>query len=78
MGFRTFVDRDGHKWEIRPATRDRWELAPVDDNPGPARSVPPPGYEPDPYELSKEELQRLLDQSSVHRPRDVKNPFGDS
>jgi len=62
MGFRTFVDRDGHKWEIRPASRDRWDLTPADDNPLPPRTVPPPGYETDPYELSKEELDRLLEQ----------------
>jgi len=78
MGFRTFVDRDGHKWEIRPASRDRWDLTPADDNPLPPRTVPPPGYETDPYELSKEELDRLLEQSSVQKARQVKNPFGDS
>ncbi len=77
MGFRTFVGQDGLKWEIRPAGKDRWELVPADDNPGPPRSVAPPGYETDPYELSKEELQQLLDQSTVHRARQVKNPFGD-
>ena len=78
MGFRTFVDSEGNKWEIRPASRDRWELTPAGDNPGPARSVAPPGYETDPFELSKEELQGLLQQSSAQRPRQVKNPFGDS
>ena len=78
MGFRTFMDRDGHKWEIRPASRERWELAPADDNPNPPRTVAPPGYETDPYELSKEELQGLLDQSSAATARQVKNPFGDS
>lgn len=77
MGFRTFVDRSGLKWEIRPTSRDWWELAPADDNPGPARTVAPPGYETDPYELSKEELQHLLDQSTARRARQVKNPFGD-
>ncbi len=77
MGFRTFVDRDGHKWEIRPASRDSWEFSPAEDNPERARTVAPPGYETDPYELSKEELQQLLDQSTVQRARQVKNPFGD-
>ncbi len=72
------MDREGHKWEIRPAGRERWELVPGEDNPGPARTVPPPGYETDPFELSKEELQQLLDQSSAAKARQVKNPFGDS
>ena len=78
MGFRTFTDRDNHKWEIRPVSRDEWELSPTGDNPGPARTVPPPGYETDPYEMSKEELQELLDRSAPRLARKVKNPFGDA
>jgi hypothetical protein len=39
--------------------------------------VEPPGYEQDPYELSQEELQRLLDASTPLAKRSVKNPFGD-
>lgn len=77
MGFRTFTDRDQHQWEIRPVSREEWEFSPHGDNPLPAHTVPPPGYETDPYELSKEELQRLFDQSVPRRMRQVKNPFGD-
>ena len=77
MGFRRFVDRDQRQWEIRDVSRLRWELSPVGDNPLPARSVDPPGYEQDPYELSQEELQRLLDTSSAPTKRSVKNPFGE-
>lgn len=77
MGFRTFSDRDGGKWEIRPVSREEWEFSPIGDNTLPARAVRPPGYEKDPYELSKEELQILFDQSTPRRVRSVRNPFGD-
>lgn len=77
MGFRTFSDRDGNRWEIRPISRDEWEFAPAGDNVFPARAVRPPGYERDPYELSKEELQSLFDQSAARTARQVRNPFGE-
>ena len=77
MGFRSFIDRDNHKWEIRPVSREEWEFTPIGENPGSARGVPPPGYETDPYELSKEEILRLFDRSTPRRARQVKNPFGD-
>jgi hypothetical protein len=78
MAFRTFVDQSGLQWEVRPQSRDEWELSPTGDNPGPARTVPPPGYETDPYEMSREELLLLLDQSAARTVRKVKNPFGDA
>lgn len=78
MGFRRFTDRDKQQWEIRDVSRSRWEFAPAGDNPHPSRSVAPPGYEQDPYELSQEELQTLLDAASAASKRAVKNPFGDS
>ena len=77
MAFRKFTDRGGLEWEIRPAQRNQWEFSPVGDNPGPARTVQAPGYERDPYELSREELQRLLDGSSSAAPRTKKSPFVD-
>ena len=46
-------------------------------NPGRARDVASPGYEKDPFEMSIEELQRLLDGSKPPKPRDVKSPFKD-
>ena len=78
MGFRRFVDRDKHTWEIRDVSRSRWEFSPAGDNPLPVRSVDPPGYEQDPYELSQEELQRLFDASVAPAKRPIKNPFGDA
>jgi hypothetical protein len=77
MAYRTFRDRDGHTWEVRARTRSEWSLEPVAGNPGRARDVASPGYEKDPFELSIEELQRLLDASTPPRVRDVKSPFKD-
>ena len=77
MGFRKFTDRDKQQWEIRDVSRSRWEFSPAGENRLPARSVEPPGYETDPYELSQEELQGLLDGSAAPPVRQRKNPFGD-
>lgn len=77
MAFRRFSDRDGRTWEVRPVSRSEWELSPAGENTERARTVASPGYEKDPFELSKEELQRLLDGSSAAPKRQVKNPFGD-
>ena len=78
MGFRRFTDRDKRVWEIRPTTRSEWELSPAGENTDRPRTVPSPGYEKDPYELSQEELQRLLDGSTEAPKRQIKNPFGDA
>ena len=77
MAFRKFTDRDGLEWEIRVRSKTEWDLEPVGDNPQRARTAPAPGYEKDPFELSKEELQRLLDSSSAPPVRSKKSPFKD-
>jgi hypothetical protein len=77
MAHRRFTDRDGNEWEVRPRSREEWGLEPVGDNPNRARGVASPGYEKDPYELSREELLALLDRSSVAPTRSVKSPFTD-
>jgi len=77
MSFRKFLDRAGHEWEVRPRTKSDWDLEPVGSNPNPTRSVRSPGYEKDPFELSREELQGLLDASSAPATRSVKSPFKD-
>jgi hypothetical protein len=77
MAHRKFVDRDGNGWEIRPRTRSVWELSPVGDNPQRSRDVASPGYEKDPYELSREELQALLDGAGPASTRQVKSPFSE-
>lgn len=78
MSFRRFTDRDRRDWEIRPVSSSVWELSPLGENPGGPRTVPAPGYEKDPWEMSQEELQRLLDASTAPPVRARKNPFGDA
>ncbi len=77
MGDRRFVDREGLRWDVRVRSRREWSFEPVDDNPGPARTAAPPGYERDPFEMSVEELQRVLDAAPPPRPRSTKSPFLD-
>lgn len=77
MGYRRFTDRDGYHWEVRDRTSSEWELEPVGGNPNPRRVVRAPGYQSDPFELSEEELQRLLDEAGPARRRPPKSPFGD-
>jgi hypothetical protein len=78
MAHRKFIDRDGNEWEILvTGQRSEWEFGPVGDNSQPARTVQSPGYEKDPFELSKEELQGLLDESTARSTRSVKSPFKD-
>jgi hypothetical protein len=77
MGFRRFVDRDRRSWEIRVRSREQWEFDPVEGNPGPGRSAAAPGYERDPFEMSIEELQRLLDAAAAPAARRRPSPFND-
>ncbi len=77
MANRTFSDRAGERWEIRVRSRSEWEFEPIEGNAGPARLIAPPGYESDPYEMSVEELQRLLDAAAPRRAPKTKNPFLD-
>ena len=78
MAYRNFTDTQGRKWEIQVRAKSEWELHPVGDNKERPRTVRPPGYEPDPFEMSIEELQRLLDQpDSPGRTRSPKSPFAD-
>jgi len=77
MGDRHFTDRDGMRWEIRVRGRQEWSFDPLDDNPGPTRTAKPPGYETDPFELSIEELQKLLEAAPKPKPGARKSPFLD-
>jgi hypothetical protein len=77
MAHRRFHDRKGQEWEVRTPSKDMWEFGLVDDSLGRSRTVPAPGYERDPYELSVEELQRLLDGSIATPGRARKSPFKD-
>jgi hypothetical protein len=77
MAFRKFIDRDGQEWEVRIRSKTEWDLEPVGGNPQRARTAPAPGYEKDPFELSREELQHLLDSSAAPPSRSTKSPFKD-
>ena len=77
MGDRRFADHTGKRWDVVVRSRSEWIYEPVEDNPGPARVGEPPGYETDPFELSVEELQHLLDQARGPQTRPRKSPFVD-
>ena len=78
MGYRRFSDPQGHEWEVHEITRSAWEFHPVQGNPGRIQFITPPGYESDPFELSLEELQRLLGSpGGAGRGKPSKNPFKD-
>jgi hypothetical protein len=77
MAHRTFTDREGHTWEVRVRSTSEWEFSPGPGNPRPPVSVRPPGYEKDPYELSMEELQHVLDAAPPGPKRERKSPFRD-
>lgn len=78
MGFREFVDRAGNAWSVRPRSRWEWHFEPRPGSAEPARVAKAPGYQDDPFELSQEELQRLLDASKPRRSStDRPSPFAD-
>ena len=78
MGYRRFIDPQGHEWEVRDLSRSSWEFHPIQGNPGQILHIDPPGYEADPFELSLEELQRLLGKpDGSGRSRPTKSPFKD-
>ncbi len=85
MGYRRLVDRDGEAWDVKDENDSVWRFEPVGGNPSTAVDAQAPGYQKDPFELSQEELQRMLDeaqrQSGVkgetwQRPK-KKSPFID-
>lgn len=77
MGYRRFTDRDGNEWDVKDYSSCEWHLLPVAGNPKPQVTVRAPGYENDPFELSNEEVQRLLDSAGPARTTPRKNPFLD-
>lgn len=77
MGYRKFTDREGNAWEIRDRSSSEWAFEPIAGNSHPSVSVARPGYEADPFELSVEECQRLLDAHARGRSRPRQSPFLD-
>ena len=77
MGYRRFDDRDGNTWEVREDAMRGWAFEPVSGNPHERRTITPPKYQSDPFELSERELQRLIEEDRPERTRKAKNPFLD-
>ncbi|GBD32661.1 MAG: hypothetical protein KatS3mg081_2616 [Gemmatimonadales bacterium] len=77
MGFRRFTDREGRVWEVRPRSRSEWEFEEIDGGSGAPLVADAPTYETDPFELSIEELQRLLDRARPFKTRSKPSPFKD-
>lgn len=78
MSYRNFTDKQGRKWEIRVVAKSEWELLPAGDNRERMKTVRAPGYERDPFEMSIEELQKLLEEPDLlGRSKPSKNPFND-
>lgn len=76
MAFRRFTDRDGVTWEIRDRLASEWEFTPV-EGPGPSLRVRPPRADQDPFDLSNEALQQLLDAERPGPGGSRKSPFRD-
>ncbi len=79
MGYRRFVDRAGRAWEVRDETKSEWAFVPQSGNLMDRTIVPAPGYDNDPFELSNEELQKLLDAANGNAggSHHTKSPFLD-
>jgi hypothetical protein len=78
MGYRKFTDRDGNSWEVRDQSHSEWTFEPLPGNLLGRTAVPAPGYDNDPFELSNEELQELLDKAGPRRSGpQKKSPFLD-
>lgn len=58
---RKFEDARGDSWEIRPERDFKWYFVPLEGNEAIRRIVTPPPRADDPFELSEQELQKLLD-----------------
>ncbi len=61
MSFRNFSDRSGARWQVKPRSKGEWNMEPLPGNPAARRIASPPLYATDPFELSEQELQRILE-----------------
>lgn len=78
MGYRRFADGRGGRWEIRIESSGEWRFEPVSGTTVPPSRARPPLYAKDPFELSEQELQRILDTARPVERRGGKSPFGGS
>ncbi|HKK08326.1 MAG TPA: hypothetical protein VKA44_05520 [Gemmatimonadota bacterium] len=78
MGYRKFSDRDEDGWEVRDESDRRWVFRPLRGNEKAETRVTPPSGVDDPFELTTEELQKLLDGGRPARGRGrPPSPFRD-
>jgi len=61
MSVRAFQDASGRRWQVKIRSRHQWILEPLSGNPEAPRTVEPPLYAEDPFELSEQELRRILE-----------------
>ncbi len=77
MSHRTWTDRNGRPWQVRPRSRSEWEFEPLPGNRATARTARAPSWQDDPFELSREELQKLFDAAPDPDRRRPASPFKD-
>lgn len=77
MSFRSFKDASGGRWQVKVRSRREWLLDPMPGNPQTPRTVEPPLYAEDPFELSEQELQRILAGAESASPPSRPSPFED-
>lgn len=61
MGYRKFHGPRGEGWEVRDDSRREWRLVPIGSNQEGEKRVTAPTHTDDPFELSEEELQKMLE-----------------
>lgn len=76
MGYRRFADGRGGRWEIRIESNGEWRFEPVSGTSRPASRGRPPLYAKDPFELSEQELQRILEGARPVGRAGGASPFG--
>lgn len=77
MAHRKFKDRQGRGWQARVESKRRWWLEPLPGNEEARRLATPPTYADDPFELSEQELQRVLKGARPSRGAPGPPPFKD-
>lgn len=78
MSYRKFTDRSGAAWQVKDDSLNRWTFDPLPGNPSRPRTVTPPSYTDDPFEMSEGELQHLFDKArAASRPGKAAWPFKD-
>lgn len=78
MSNRRFSDWQRKQWEVQVTSKSEWQFNPIGGNNASARRVCPPLYAgDDPFELSEQELQKILGNSTTPPMSTKPSPFGD-